>query len=248
MTEFDEQQQDEPSVNLQEIFRSAIEHYKAQAKFFISVSLIYALFSETGGLLISKFDLPSDEQLIFRSFVNIIFACWASIVIIHGASCLARKRNFSLEQALGTARSRYGLYLSVYLAMLCVVIFGFLLFVVPGLYFMTIFLFADIFVVVDNASFTQAFRRSVRMVKPYFWKVFTYLFIIVGVSLTPEVIYQLGMKAAPQSAMALQKVAAVLIMPFLMIAQVELFHNIRRRFKFDLSQLDESLEPTEHDA
>ena len=86
------------------------------------------------------------------------------------------------------------------------------------------------------------------MVKPFFWKVFTYLFIIVGISLIPEIVYQLGMKVAVSSAVALQKVVAVLIMPFLMIAQVELFYAVRRQFKFDLAQLDEPVGPSEYDA
>jgi hypothetical protein len=247
MSQFDGQQDDAP-VNLPEVFNGAWQHYKAQAKFFISVSLVYALLSEGAGFLITRLSAQTQQQLFLKSVVNIVFACWASIAIIFAASCLARNRKFSVEHALALARQRYGLYLCVYLAMLGMVIFGFLLFVVPGLYFMTIFLFADILVVVDHVGFTQAFVRSARMVRPFFWKVFIYLFIIVGISLTPEVVYQLGMKMNLPSAIALQKVAAVLIMPFLMIAQVELFYAVRRQFKFDLSQLDGPTEPNQYDA
>ena len=109
-------------------------------------------------------------------------------------------------------------------------------------FFMTVFLFVDILVVVENTSFQQAFKRSARMIRPFFWKVFAYLIIIVGISLFPEVIYQAGLNLFPNSASALQKIAAVLIMPYLMIAQVELFFNIRSRIKFELSSLEEEID------
>ena len=152
--------QPESPILLSTILGKAFEHYKKEFQFFISVSLIYALLSEGGGFLIGKLSIPAEEQLFAKAFINIIIAGWASVVIIYSAYCLANNKRVIPLLALAVARNCYSRYLSVYLAMLIVVICGFFLFIVPGLYFMTLFLFVDILVVVENATFRQAFQRS----------------------------------------------------------------------------------------
>ena len=105
---------------------------------------------------------------------------------------------------------------------------------------MTIFIFADILVVCKNAGFREAFETSARLVRPFFWKVFRYLIAVVSISLVPEIIYQVGQPLYPSVASSLHKISAVIIMPFLMIAQVELFHQIESRLGFEPRSSEEN--------
>jgi len=120
-------------------------------------------------------------------------------------------------------------------------VIGFPIFFAVCLYFMTLFLFADIIVVIQRTGFLAAFQASARLVRPFFWKVFTYLMIVVGLSLVPEMIYQLGSTLYPPLAGALQKVVEVVLMPYLMIAQVVLFYEIKSHIQRNIGSLEEQI-------
>ncbi|HLF17288.1 MAG TPA: hypothetical protein VI749_00130 [Candidatus Omnitrophota bacterium] len=231
-------------IFLSQVLRSALQRYQQAFQLFVTVSLVYAILGEVGGLILSRLTLKNEELLFFKAVINILLASWASIAIIHASSQLVQGKAVTFDQALSVARRKYALYLAVYLTLLFIMGFGFILFVLPGLYFATVFLFTDILVVVENAKFRSSFQWSARLVRPFFWKVLSYLFIVIGISLIPELIFQLGSKLYPSLGSGIHKVMAVLIMPYLMIAQVELYYQIKTRLGEQLNFREETDERT----
>ena len=55
----------------------------------------------------------------------------------------------------------------------------------------------------------------------------------------PVMIHQLFVKISASFAIAFQKIIAVIIMPLLMIAQVELYYMVKRNVKLEPSSLEE---------
>ena len=82
-------------------------------------------------------------------------------------------------------------YLAVYFSLYVLTGIGFILLIVPGLYLTTIFIFADIAVVLENKKYMDAFHRSMDLVKGCFWQVFLFLLSLVSLSLIPFALSQL---------------------------------------------------------
>jgi len=233
-------------VDLLEVLQKGLLLYKRRFEFFLSISLIYAIFDQLAGIGITRLKLPFEETLFLRAFVDVIIVSWAAIPIFFGASRLARGKTFLTAKALAVARERYGAYLSVDVTRMMILELGVLFFIVPGLYFMTLFLFTGILVVAQKADFRQAFDLSARLVRPFFWKVFTFIMILIGMSLVPGVLHQ-ALSFHPPVAGGIQKVSAVILMPYLMITQVILFYEIRSRVERNVQTIEDQIKALDQD-
>src|SRR6185503_11933688 len=118
--------------------------YRQRIQFFLSISLVYAILDELVGIGLVQLKLKSEELIFLKVFFSIILVSWASIPIFFAASRLACGKTFLAAKAFSVARERYAIYLVVYVARLIILGCGFLLFVIPCLYFMTLFLFTGI--------------------------------------------------------------------------------------------------------
>jgi len=220
---------DEQPIILSQILQRAYQIYRNSFQIFISISLIYGILSELGGMMLKTLELSPQETAFYNSIVNILLACWASVALIYSSSRIYHKKTITLNEAFAVAKRKYWAYVAIYISLLAVMGVGFMMLIIPGLYFTTVFIFADLLVVLENAKFNNAFRISARMVKNYFWKVFTYLMIIVCISIIPELCQQVLLSFNPKLAAGIHKAVSVLIMPYLMIAQVGLYYQIKKR-------------------
>jgi len=222
---------DDQPIILSQIFKKAYQTYKNSFQIFISISLVYGILSELGGIMLKTLEMSPKETAFYNSIINVLLACWASVALIYSSSRIYHKKTITLNEVFAVAKRKYWAYVVIYISLLAVMGLGFMMLIIPGLYIATIFIFADLLVVLENARFNNAFRISAQMVKNYFWKVFTYLMVIVCISIIPELCHQLLLSLNPKFAAGIHKAVSVLIMPYLMIAQVGLYHQIKKRVK-----------------
>jgi len=220
---------EDESIDLTQILHKALRVYKGSFQLFISLSLIYGIINEIISFIFGMASLGDRSLNLYKSVVQVLIAGWISIAMIYLCSRLHQRRQANLKDAFRWARTKYWRYLAIYLAHLAVMGIGFIFFIFPGIYFVTIFIFADILIVLEKISFIDAFRISAQLVRNYFWKVFFYIFVVIGVSLVPEIFYQMIVNMDPTLARTIHRIISVFIMPLLMIAQVELYYQIKKR-------------------
>ena len=146
------------------------------------------------------------------------------------------------------ALSKLGSLLLVSILYGLAVIGGFILLIIPGIYFAVKFIFSTTTVVVEGRSGTDALKRSGALVKDYFWKVLgTYLLAAILVGIIGGLlgyIIGLGLGFLPDwlAGAVAQSITQVLTTPFLTMVIVLLYFDLRiRKEAFDLSLMAQEL-------
>ena len=148
-------------------------------------------------------------------------------MVIYSTVQLLGGKNLTFQDILQGTQGLYFKYLTVYLCMFLLIAIGFVFLIIPGIYIATIFVFADLIVVVERASFMEAFSRSYDLVHNRFWQVLQFLSVIILISLIPSLISSFFAVSNPQFAQTVNKVLAVFTMPYYIIAQVILYFEIK---------------------
>lgn len=85
---------------------------------------------------------------------------------------------YSLGQALGQSLSRWRHLFLVYLLTSIAASFGFMLFIIPGIYLLIRFSFADYFCITENMGPIESLKASWETTDKYFWQLLTGLALI----------------------------------------------------------------------
>ncbi len=110
------------------------------------------------------------------SVLQFLVGLWAGAALVVAVSCRHQGLEITLKGSFAGVKGRYWTYVAV--TVLCGLIFvaGFLLLVVPGVYWFTILCLAPRVALLEKRSTFDSLRRSRELVRGHFWRV-----LLVGV-------------------------------------------------------------------
>ncbi|HPN87912.1 MAG TPA: hypothetical protein PLH56_01060 [Candidatus Omnitrophota bacterium] len=217
-----------PGISLGQVFKKSLNVYYKYFIDFISLSLIYAISVALIRMILKKTWGDQTFVIFITVMLNTVILCRISVALIYMAS----KKLFNQDlvdssQAFEKTQGFYMNYLMVYSVVFLLMGIGFLLFIIPGFYIGTIFLFADALVVLERKNFQEAFTRSRQLVQNYFGIVFLFLMVIITISLSPIFLLKLLGPAHLNIIKNFSDLFSALFIPFYMIAQVQLYYKIK---------------------
>ena len=219
MEEQEQQQFENPStVDLSSIFRKAYHVYRDNLPMMISLGLIYGFGSISDQILYQLFRLESTH---IAFFLNTLITSWVSMALTYGVNELYRKREVTVQQALLSTGKNYWQYVLVSMLYLMVVFGGLILFILPGIYLMTLYLFADVCVVLERKTLVDAFARSSALVKFSFRHVLIFNLIMSMLYIIPFV----AIKSEWSVGRAVTTVFIVFVVPFYIAGVVALYRE-----------------------
>jgi hypothetical protein len=224
----------------------------AYVPFYLIMLAIESSFS--GSLQAQGVDLAT---LLFQIAFIVL---WASIAfpIAGGAATYAISErylgnNVTIGESLRLALIRFWTLSVAQIIATIRVMFGFLLFVVPGILWMLSYSLAVPVILVENQKATTSLRRSRDLVKGHRGKVFCVMLIInllqvipiMGVNMISGMIFntQTGGGAVLNSAII--NLASIFLTPLAIVATILLYYDMRiRKEGFDLEMLSRAITPS----
>ncbi|HYF97903.1 MAG TPA: hypothetical protein VD770_02860, partial [Coxiellaceae bacterium] len=170
-----------------ELFVQTWSLYKTKLKALLGINIAPLLL----GILIGAVALlvTNNEGLKTATATGTVFLLGliAGIVLVitnilsQIATLFALDGNNSIKQAYSLSLGKFWIYLGISLWVGLVVLFGFIMFIIPGFLFAIWFSFAVYAVILDNVRFGESLGYSKRLVKGYYWKVLgRYLLLAVA--------------------------------------------------------------------
>ena len=209
-------------IGLSEIFKSAGTIYKTNFRLYLSLSLLFAVTT----VAISKIlgvQNSNDPSAFIYMIISTLISSWFSISLIYASVFLLQGKNISFSQALRMPRERYISYLLVNAMLILLVMCGFFLFIIPGIYFAVVYNFASTLTVLEKTDFKTSFVKSMSLVKGYFFPILGFFGVVVVCVFFPEIAATPIKGANPSMGLAISRIISTLVVPFIMIAQVALF-------------------------
>jgi len=159
--------------------------YKARIGVFIGImilpALLLLLFSIL--LLIPSLRLNFPTLIFFIPFIFltfIIIQIWASVSLLYAIK--EREEKIGIKEAFAKGWHKIISYFWISLLAGCIILVGFLLFIIPGIIFAVWFGLAVYVLVVEGLTGTKALSRSKQLVSGYWWPVFGRVLVILAIS------------------------------------------------------------------
>ena len=215
------------NIDIKEIFQEAFGLYKNALQPLITLGLIYAIATEAGQVILKKLPfVSSGTQFIANMFIS----SFVSIALVYTASQIYQNKPVDLNQAFASIKGKYWNYVTVSIAFFLVVLLGVAFFIIPGAYFGTLFVFADLLVVLENKVFIEAFKRSADLVRGHFWQVFLFSLITAGLMIPGVLLGSISFNGINLGRM-IQMCLMVFIVPFITMVQVGLYLHMKKLYE-----------------
>jgi len=227
---------DKKIIDIKAIFLKAFVLYRESLSLLMSLGLIYAISTECGQVFF-KGALAQAPGMLF--LVNMFISAFVSIALIYAASEIYQGRVLDLNGAFAPVKGKYWNYVTVSIGFFVVVLSGILCFVIPGAYLGTIFVFADLLVVLENKALLEAFKRSKELVWGYFWQVFLFSMITACFLVIPGLILGAFRFNGLNIGRILQMCSMVFIIPYITMVQVGLYYRMKEIKNRDTSLFSE---------
>ena len=216
-----------------DVFRKILPKYSANMRTFITLGLLFGFASEITGFVFSTFNLPNSS---FVLLISLLLTCWVSIATISAASRVYGNKPVNLMQCFQDARGIFWQYIVVYILASMAIAFGLVALVAPGVFFLVIFCFAEIFVVLEKQQWPEsgklnlpkAFKKSVTLVQGSFFKVFFYLLLFFPIIFLQVILAQFFIEKSLQLTKVVLIFINIFIRPFYIYARVELYYELKK--------------------
>ncbi len=205
------------------ILTNAMDLYKQHFRPLISLGLLFGLSQLIPGVLFGQKNSTFGSLSFMLSMLG---SNWVSMGLVYASIKVYKGKSFDLKDVMVKSFDKYWLYLAVNLTFMMVFLMGILLFVIPGIYVGTIFLLADVLVILERRQFMAAFQRSARLVKSQFVKVLQFSLLITCIFLIPTMVLRSFLQTNPQLGQTLYMVCIIFIMPYIVLTQVGLYYQL----------------------
>ena len=204
----------------------AMQLYVANWRLFLSISLAGAALN-----LVQTY-LGGSDSLILKGMGYILsplafgFGLLFYMALILAIAKRQWGEEISFEGAVQDVFFKFWRAVGAGLVFSLITIFGFLLLIIPGIYWMTILYFFMFFIVLENKRLWDAFESSASLVKGRFWKVLgaqTIILLIVVALFLPFFfgMWLMGLPVVLRNIFL--QIAAVLLAPFFVACYYQLF-------------------------
>ncbi len=231
--------QSRKSVEILPILKRSLSLYKDNFSLFIKI----AILGEAVYLLdMIRRTLPQDV-LPWTGFIvlpaGILVYTWASIALVIAASNRYADKTIVLKESFVQVKGKYWRYICVGILYLLILGTGLLLFLIPGIYWGTIFSLAGLVVVLEKRRDISPFKISKILVRGNFWKVFFLGLIMLVLSLPPLFLLRTA-RINENLAIIVGRVFYIFLGPFSTSVSVTLYHVLRDRKESELAVVPEA--------
>lgn len=214
-------------INILDVFKRSFLLFKENFLLFMGIALIGNVFGVLGAVL-SPISKAAGDLIGFLSLpLGIFLSIWSSAALIIAVANILSGTKISLRECFAGVRGKYWRCVSVSLLYFLIFFVGFLLFVLPGVYWGTIFAFSVTIVVLEKNKNINPLSASKKLVKGAFWKVFTVGLISTVFSIP---IYLIAVKLSGLnqnlSAIAIQ-IYIIIYLAFTLTVQVVLYNKLK---------------------
>lgn len=225
------------SIGIGGILKQSLSLYKENFSLFIGIAILgYAVGLLSSLLVILTETAPKEISFIIALLSAFILAplslfitFWASIALIIAASNRYLHISITLKECFIKTKGRYLRYMGVCILYFLVLIAGLLLFVIPGIYWGTIFLLATVACVLEKTKLIGSFKISKGLVRGSFWKVFLLSLIVLALSLPAYLIYSKLTRIDQNLATILVQIYSIFYISFSTVIEVTLYHRLKER-------------------
>ncbi len=170
-----------------ETIKTAGKLYLANWYPFLIIGLGFGILNEFTNTMMGLFKTNSVGIALI---INIFVSSFLTMAAFNLSLQIVRQEKTNLGRAFKDIRGKYLLYISVSLLSAAAIVTGLFLLILPGIYFLTIFYFADLYVMMGKHTTIDALKSSMHFVKGVFRPVFLCLVLIVCLILIPMAICQ----------------------------------------------------------
>lgn len=220
----DNQSNSSRKVDIGHLIKDVFCIYKNNLPLMINYVLAYGFTSIFSDILLNKLGVSQSGISIL---INVFLTSIVSIALIFASDKLFDGKNIDFIKSFESLKGRYFLFVTVSMASMLIMGVGILLFIVPGIYFATIFIFSDILVVLDKVTLPEAFQKSALMVKSVFWSIFRFNMTLVMILISPMLIIQPISATNPQLGQTINLLCMSILVPFYIMAQVNLYKIVK---------------------
>jgi len=154
--------------------------------------------------------------LSFWAYVALIFAVWEKF---HG-------RGLGIKDAFVSIKDKISRFIGISIFCSLLWVFGTLLLVIPGIYWMVIFSLAGLVIVLEDASFFESFKRSKILVLGSFWSILFLYVIQFIISILPWFVYQIDMMMEIKSILVTTFI--ILYIPWVVVIDVDIYNRLKK--------------------
>ena len=173
----------EKKLDILDIIKKSYVLYKSN----FSLLFIISLLAHSISLLEQLFHASniSIGWFGFVTFVGgLIISFWGHIALLFAASERYSQRDVAVKEAFVKTKSKIWRFICVSTFCAFLSLGGFLLCVVPGVYWWTVLGLAGMLVVLEDRAFFESLKRSRNLIRGYFWPVFL-LGCLIGLIFSP---------------------------------------------------------------
>ena len=138
-----------------ETIKTAGKLYLANWYPFLIIGLGFGILNELTNVIMSVF---KTDSLGIALVVNIFVSSFLTMAALNVSLQIVRQEKVNLGRAFSDIRGKYLLYISVSLLSAFAIVTGFFLLILPGIYFVTVFYFADLYVMMGKNTTMDAFK------------------------------------------------------------------------------------------
>ncbi len=166
------------SLDIGKILQTTINLIGKNFRLLLSIALFGQIFGLIAGILNAS--LANPLLLLFKAalyLVNMIVCIWATAALIKAAGEQYHNIPINFKEAFTRTKSLIWSFMGVSALYVLLIALGWLLFIIPGIYWGIIFCLAGTVLVLEKTNFIDAFKISKTLIRGHFWKVIFLFFI-----------------------------------------------------------------------
>lgn len=204
---------------------------------FLTLFLIYVVpvapFVVLGAIAQSGQDL---SLIIIATVIQLLVGLFSvgAMTVAVSDICLGNQPNFARSYA--AVFRVLGKYFGTYFLYVVIVIAGYILLVIPGIYLSFALIFTLPVCIIERRSVMESIKRSYRLAKGSWWRIFGIFMLLFLVFLGCTILVQIPaalifMATGPENIFGalLSGLISIVMFPFMQVAYVLLYYDIRAR-------------------
>jgi len=215
------------SIEIWEILKRSLSLYKENFSLFIGIIILGYVLSLLNTLRMIILKTTYAWIGFITSWLGILIVSWAYIALVIAISNRYLNNKITLKECFIAAKEKYWRYIGICILYGLILGAGLLLFLIPGIYWGTIFSLASITVVLEKRRDIGPLRISKELIRGYFWRVFLLELIILLFSLYLYFIYFGLAKINQNLATILLQIFLLFYTPFYIGVSVTLYYILK---------------------
>jgi len=212
---------DNTILDLNHLFRTTTELYKANFQLLFTLGFLGNLPAAFSSLFFQQDEVTTTGG-IFLILANMVYT-WAMMVLTYASARLVNGKQVTLHEAMTRVNAYFWRFFVAVVLYVMITTVGILCFIIPGVYFGTVFIFAYIPIVVEGKDIKESFGISKNLVEGHFWQI---LLLSVGIVIFSSTAYILAGLTGSFN-LALSFLIGVIYISFVTLLEVAVYRRLK---------------------